>query len=44
MARVHLGGLSAEEVHDFIAVATATRPPAWLATSLYAQTEGNPLR
>jgi predicted ATPase/DNA-binding CsgD family transcriptional regulator len=43
MARVSLGGLSAEEVHDFVAAATGTRPPAWLATSLYAQTEGNPL-
>ncbi len=43
VARIRLGGLSAEEVNDFIAAATATRPPAWLASSLYAQTEGNPL-
>ena len=43
MARVNLGGLNAEEVHDFVAVVTGTRPPAWLATSLYKQTEGNPL-
>ena len=43
MARVNLGGLNAEEVHDFVAVVTGTRPPAWLATSLYTQTEGNPL-
>jgi len=43
MTRVNLGGLNAEEVHDFVAVVTGTRPPAWLATSLYKQTEGNPL-
>jgi DNA-binding CsgD family transcriptional regulator len=43
VARVHLGGLTAEEVHDFIAAATGTPPPAWLAASLYRQTEGNPL-
>jgi DNA-binding CsgD family transcriptional regulator len=43
MARVNLGGLNAEEVHDFVAVVTGTRPPAWLATSLHTQTEGNPL-
>ncbi len=43
VARIHLAGLSAEEVHDFIAAASGTRPPAWLAASLYAQTEGNPL-
>jgi DNA-binding CsgD family transcriptional regulator len=45
VARINLAGLSAEEVHDFVAAATATgaRAPAWLATSLHAQTEGNPL-
>ena len=43
VARIHLAGLTAEEVHDFVAAATGTRPPAWLASSLYAQTEGNPL-
>jgi predicted ATPase/DNA-binding CsgD family transcriptional regulator len=43
VARVHLAGLTAEEVHDFIAAATGTRPPGWLAASLYRQTEGNPL-
>jgi DNA-binding NarL/FixJ family response regulator len=41
--RIHLAGLTAEEVHEFIAAATGTRPPAWLASSLYTQTEGNPL-
>jgi DNA-binding CsgD family transcriptional regulator len=43
VARIRLGGLSAEEVNEFIAAATARRPPAWLGSSLYAQTEGNPL-
>ncbi len=43
VARVHLAGLTAEEVHDFIAAATGTPPPGWLAASLYRQTEGNPL-
>jgi DNA-binding CsgD family transcriptional regulator len=43
MARINLGGLSAEEVTDFVAAAAGSRPPAWLATSLFAQTEGNPL-
>ena len=43
VARIHLAGLSAEEVHDFIAAASGTKPPAWLAASLYTQTEGNPL-
>ena len=33
VARIHLAGLSAEEVHDFIAAATGTKPPAWLAAS-----------
>jgi DNA-binding CsgD family transcriptional regulator len=41
--RIHLAGLSAEETHDFVAAATGARPPAWLAASLHAQTEGNPL-
>jgi predicted ATPase len=41
--RVHLAGLTADEVHDFITAATGTRPPGWLAASLYRQTEGNPL-
>ena len=41
--RIHLAGLTAEEVHEFIAAATGTRPPAWLASSLHSQTEGNPL-
>ena len=41
--RIHLGGLAADEVHEFIAAATGTRPPAWLASSLHTQTEGNPL-
>ena len=43
VARIHLSGLSADETHDFVAAATGARPPAWLATSLHAQTEGNPL-
>jgi DNA-binding CsgD family transcriptional regulator len=43
VSRIRLGGLSAEEVNDFIAAATATKPSAWLASSLHAQTEGNPL-
>jgi class 3 adenylate cyclase/DNA-binding NarL/FixJ family response regulator len=42
-ARVHLVGLSFDEVHDFIATAAGTAPPAWLARSLHSQTEGNPL-
>jgi ATP/maltotriose-dependent transcriptional regulator MalT len=42
LLRVGLGGLSAEEVHDFVA-ATALQAPAWLTGSLYTQTEGNPL-
>jgi DNA-binding CsgD family transcriptional regulator len=42
-ARIHLAGLAADEVHEFIAAATGTRPPAWLAASLHTQTEGNPL-
>ena len=41
--RIHLAGLTAEEVHEFIAAATGTPPPAWLASSLHTQTEGNPL-
>ena len=41
--RIHLAGLAADEVHEFIAAATGTRPPAWLAASLHTQTEGNPL-
>ena len=43
VTRVHLAGLTAEEVHEFIAATTGTRPPAWLAASLHTQTEGNPL-
>jgi len=42
-ARVHLSGLSAPEVHQFIAAATGSVPPGWLAGSIYEQTEGNPL-
>ncbi len=41
--RIHLAGLTAEEVHEFITAASGTQPPAWLAASLYTQTEGNPL-
>src|SRR6185312_5175962 len=41
--RLHLTGLSPDEARAFIAVAAGTTPPAWLATSLQAQTEGNPL-
>jgi DNA-binding CsgD family transcriptional regulator len=41
-ARLNLGGLSAEEVHAFIAAAGATAP-AGLVTALHDQTEGNPL-
>jgi predicted ATPase len=42
-ARIHLAGLSAEEVHALIAAATGAMPPGWLAKSLHVQTEGNPL-
>ena len=43
LARVSLAGLTAEEVHDFVAAATTRQAPGWLSSSLYAQTEGNPL-
>jgi DNA-binding CsgD family transcriptional regulator len=41
--RINLGGLSAAEAHDFVAAMSGSRPPAWLAASLHAQSEGNPL-
>src|SRR5262249_41011782 len=41
--RIHLVGLNSEEVHHLIATAARTPPPAWLASSLHNQTEGNPL-
>jgi DNA-binding CsgD family transcriptional regulator len=43
VARIDLGGLSAEEVHAFTIAATGTTPPDWLSRSLHRQTEGNPL-
>src|SRR5262249_18813371 len=43
VARIQLAGLSAEEVGDFIAAASGITPPAWLASALHTQTEGNPL-
>lgn len=41
--RVHLRGLSAPEVSDFIAATTGTEPDEALARSIHEQTEGNPL-
>ena len=44
VARIHLAGLSAEEVHDFIAAATRDEAAGVAGRqSLYTQTEGNPL-
>jgi DNA-binding CsgD family transcriptional regulator len=42
LVRISLGGLSAEEVRDFVA-ATTPHAPGWLTSSLYVQSEGNPL-
>jgi DNA-binding CsgD family transcriptional regulator/tetratricopeptide (TPR) repeat protein len=41
--RLHLSGLSAEDVRRFVATAAGMVPPAWLTTAIHGQTEGNPL-
>jgi predicted ATPase len=41
--RLHLSGLSAEDVRRFVAAAAGLTPPAWLTCAIHDQTEGNPL-
>jgi len=41
--RLHLSGLSAEDVRRFVATAAGVVPPLWLTSAIHDQTEGNPL-
>ena len=41
--RVVLRGISREDVHRFIEIATGIQPPAALVEAIFTQTEGNPL-
>jgi ATP/maltotriose-dependent transcriptional regulator MalT len=41
--RLHLSGLSAEDVRRFVATAAGMVPPVWLTNAIHNQTEGNPL-
>jgi DNA-binding CsgD family transcriptional regulator/tetratricopeptide (TPR) repeat protein len=41
--RLHMSGLSAEDVRRFVAVVAGMEPPAWLTIAIHNQTEGNPL-
>jgi len=41
--RLHLSGLTAEDVHHFVSVSIEKTPPAWLTSAIHEQTEGNPL-
>jgi DNA-binding CsgD family transcriptional regulator/tetratricopeptide (TPR) repeat protein len=41
--RLHLAGLSADDVRRFVTSAAGMVPPAWLASAIHSQTEGNPL-
>jgi DNA-binding CsgD family transcriptional regulator/tetratricopeptide (TPR) repeat protein len=41
--RLHLSGLNAEDVRQFVATAAGMVPPAWLTSAIHSQTEGNPL-
>ncbi len=43
IVRLHLSGLSAEDVRRFVATAAGMVPPAWLTSAIQSQTEGNPL-
>jgi len=41
--RLHLSGLTAEDVHRFVSVSIEKPPPVWLTSAIHEQTEGNPL-
>jgi DNA-binding CsgD family transcriptional regulator/tetratricopeptide (TPR) repeat protein len=41
--RLHLSGLNAEDVRQYVATAAGMVPPAWLTSAIHSQTEGNPL-
>jgi predicted ATPase len=41
--RLHLSGLSVDDVRCFVATTAGMAPPTWLTVSIHSQTEGNPL-
>jgi len=43
IVRLHLSGLEADDVRQFVATATGMMPPGWLTSAIHSQTEGNPL-
>jgi DNA-binding CsgD family transcriptional regulator len=41
--RLHLSGLSSEDVRRFVTTTAGMALPAWLTSAIHSQTEGNPL-